>query len=213
MSKFWQYFQELQWPLIFRPGPLSALIKGLALALDDVRQDILWFRSQFNPATCDENFVFPHATSRGIARHSIESDGLFKERTKQAFSWQALGGGQRGLPRILEYLGYSGCDIKNIRDEEPARWAEFKISLDVLKRGLGPDDYALVSWAAQDQKPARSIFAGLETKSTCQGNVFCTGTFALGTVAFLGPEIPGEVETPATVQAGTYIHGITFIKI
>ena len=57
-SPFWQYFHDrLNWPAIFRPGPVSALVKGLALYMDDVREDILWLRRQWNPSTADDDMI------------------------------------------------------------------------------------------------------------------------------------------------------------
>ena len=54
MSEFWKYFHDrLAWPLIHAPGPLSGLVRGMALALDSARDDIVYFRRQWFPELCE----------------------------------------------------------------------------------------------------------------------------------------------------------------
>lgn len=208
---FWGYFRnELRWPLIHRKGPLSAIVEGLGRAMDDVREDILWLRKQFNPATCDEDYVPRHAASRGITRHRLESAAAFRERCKRAFAWHALGGGHSGLPIILDRLGYPGCGIHNMRDEDEDLWAEFKVRVPVTAtQALDTTDYEFLTWATNDQKPARSVLAGLQTQGTVAATAVAGATLVLGTVVTLGPEVPGETSVEGSVRAGGYLHGIS----
>ena len=58
MSEFWQYFHDrLAWPLIHAPGPLAGLVRGLSLALDSTRDDIVYFRRQWFPELCEAELV------------------------------------------------------------------------------------------------------------------------------------------------------------
>ena len=92
-SPFWQYFHDkLNWPAIFRPGPVSALVKGLALYMDDVREDILWLRHQWNPATADDELIAAYGASRGILRTRYDTDESYRLRVVNAFAWHKLGG-------------------------------------------------------------------------------------------------------------------------
>lgn len=207
---FWGYFKdELRWPLIWRPGPLAALVEGLGRALDDVLADIMWFRRQFNPATCEASHVPAHAASRGIARHRLESATTFRGRCERAFAWHALGGGQAGVPRILEHLGYPDCTIVNMRERDPDRWAEFMPRVPVPEAGLGTEDYELVAWAADDTKPARSIVAGVQTEGTAAATVSAAAALVLGTVATLAPAVPRETNVAGEVRVAGYLHGIS----
>ncbi|MBU1002801.1 MAG: phage tail protein [Proteobacteria bacterium] len=207
---FWSYFRdELRWPLIWKPGPISALVEGLARTMDDARADVLWFRNQFNPATCDDANLAEHAASRGLERHRLETDLGHRARCEKAFAWQALGGGQVGVPKILEHLGYPNSAIRNIREEDEERWAEFKVRTRVPERGIESVDLELIAWAANDQKPARSILAGLETEGVIGGGAYAATVLLTGTVVTLGPEIPAETNVIAQLYVGSYIHGIS----
>ena len=42
-SEFWKYFRDvLSWGLIQSPGPLQAVVRGAALALDQLRDDVVY---------------------------------------------------------------------------------------------------------------------------------------------------------------------------
>ncbi|MCH5277462.1 MAG: hypothetical protein J1E80_06455 [Desulfovibrionaceae bacterium] len=160
-SPFWQYFHEkLNWPHIFQPGPVSALVKGLALSMDDVREDILWLRRQFSPATADAELIGRYGASRGIARHAFDSDDSYRLRVVNAFAWHKLGGKVRGLERIFTenrlpaaILPASSLDL----------WAHFRVRLDVSNAVFDMDAAALAFWLANEYKPARSKLETLWT--------------------------------------------------
>ena len=67
MSEFWKYFHDvLARPLIHAPGPLQAVVNGAALAMDTVRDDIVYFRNQWLPSLCEPELVADHGKSRGL---------------------------------------------------------------------------------------------------------------------------------------------------
>ena len=159
MSLFWKYFKDtLRWPLIWKPGPLSVIVKGAALVLDDVRGSILWLRSQFKPETCEKEHIIRFARSRGIRRYNLETDDeRFKQKVINAYVWQMLGGGIQGLPKILEQYGYICNRIVNVRHEDPERWAEFRPEVTLPEYvGFKEEDFDLIPFIVNDQKPTRS---------------------------------------------------------
>jgi P2-related tail formation protein len=209
MGVFWSYIKDtLRWPLIFRPGPLSAVLEGLARVFDEIRGDMVWLRDQFSPATCDEEQLSAHAESRGINRYPLESQEQYHRRVLKAYAWNTLGGGQRGMPRILEHYGYPGAGFKNVREEDSERWAEFKASMGVPEGGLELKDYALATAVIQDQKPARSILAGLGTTSEVAGSVKAAGLIITSVVSHISPDWPTEATVEGGVEARGYIHTV-----
>lgn len=159
-SIFWLYFRDvLRWPLLFRRGPLSALVEGMARVFDDVREDILWLRDQLNPATCEIGYVEGLAVGRGIERHPLESDEQFRRRSVAAYAWHRQAGKVQGMPRLLAHFGFDGAVVENMRLEDPARWAEFKVRL--TPGQVTDDSLSLLGWAINEHKPARSKLAAV----------------------------------------------------
>jgi hypothetical protein len=88
VSEFWKYFHDrLAWPLIHNPGPLSGLVRGLSLALDGTRDDIVYFRRQWFPELCEADLVPDFGTGRGLVRHPKETAEQFRARVVGAFRW------------------------------------------------------------------------------------------------------------------------------
>lgn len=176
MEIFWQYFKEtLAWPLTRIPGGLAALAKGGAGALDQARQDIVWLRRQFNPLTCDPQYLEHYAQARGIKQHRLESAEQFRGRVVNAYTWQALGGRNGGMITILASFGYAATRIVNLRDEDPLRWAEFRVEMEPPHDGFQAEDYELLAWAINDQKPARSKLGGLRLRREAALGLYAGG--------------------------------------
>ncbi|WP_299392387.1 phage tail protein [uncultured Desulfovibrio sp.] len=160
-SPFWRYFHDkLHWPAIFRPGPMSALAKGLALYMDDVREDILWLRRQWNPATADSALIAAYGASRGIIRQRFDMDESYRRRVVQALAWHRLGGKWRGLERIYAQNDFAA---RVLPSDDPALWAHFRVELDVNAVDFTPDAAALSWWLANEYKAARSKLEGIRT--------------------------------------------------
>lgn len=181
MSPFWQYFHDkLHWPAIFSPGPLSALAKGLALYMDDTREDILWLRRQYNPVTADDELIAGYGASRGILRTRFDTDTSYRLRVVNAYAWHQLGGKVTGLVRILAENGFAGAEILTVtgaRLHDAAQehngtiiykdgvcWAQFDVRLDIPEVGLDQEIMAWFRWLVNEYKPARSILRALSWK-------------------------------------------------
>ena len=162
-SPFWQDFHDrLNWPAIFRPGPVSALAKGLALYMDDVREDILWLRRQWSPATADDDMIARYGESRGMVRWRFDTDESYRRRVINAFAWHKLGGKLRGLERIFAENLYLAQVLPS---SDPALWAHFRLSLNVTDTGFDEHSGPLAFWLANEYKPGRSVLEGIVTKS------------------------------------------------
>ena len=185
-SPFWQYFHDkLNWPAIFRPGPVSALAKGLALYMDDVREDILWLRRQWNPATADDERIAAYGASRGILRTRYDTDESYRLRVVNAFAWHKLGGKVQGLVRILAENGFAGAVIVPVNDvrrhdaafshngaatyNDGLCWAQFDVKLvEIPEQGLNADILAWFRWLVNEYKPARSILRAMSWKTNLE---------------------------------------------
>lgn len=179
MSRFWRYFHEkLNWPLIFRPGPISALVRGLALYMDDVREDILWLRDQWNPQTADESLIAAYGESRGILRNRYDTDESYRLRVVNAYAWHKLGGKVSGLVRILAENGFHGAVIESVNDvrrhdaalmhngratyNAGLCWAQFDVKfVEIPESGLNSDIANWFRWLVNEYKPARSILRAM----------------------------------------------------
>lgn len=160
MSRFWKYFHDsLNWPAIFSPGPVSAVVKGLALYMDDVREDILWLRRQWSPATADDEQVAKYGESRGIQRTRFDTDESYRLRVVNAYAWHKLGGKVRGVEKILQENGFSSARIQSSGDL--ALWAHFRVKLETAGLVLDPETLSFLFWLLNEYKPGRSILSAV----------------------------------------------------
>lgn len=158
MSAFWKYFHEtLAWPWIFRPGPLAVLVKGLALYMDDVRQDMLWLRDQFTASKAEASLIPGYGASRGVPRTRYDSDGQYRTRVERAFVWHKKSGKIEGLPQILAEYGYPGGQVRHYAPQKPELWAHFRLDLLTPPHQWGQADINAVYDLAKKYKPARSV--------------------------------------------------------
>ena len=158
MSRFWTYFHDrLAWPQLFQPGPLSAIVKGLALYMDDVREDIIWLRRQCVVDTAEDDMLERYGASRGILRTRFDTDASYRLRVSHAYAWHKLGGTVSGLRRILGENGYPDAIIRNARQCDGSRWAQFDVLLPLPPVGFDDDDNARLRWLIVEYKPARSM--------------------------------------------------------
>ncbi len=168
MSEFWKYFHDrLAWPLIHHPGPLAGLVRGLSLALDSTRDDLVYFRRQWFPELCEAELVPLFGTGRGLVRHPKETAEQFRSRVVNAWRWHRLGGKTEGLPEILKFYGFDALTIESLRSFQSSRWAEFQLG---LKTPVTQEEQeALLAnlntllWLVNEYKPARSVLTRVYT--------------------------------------------------
>lgn len=167
-SRFWKYFNDkLRWALINAPGPVAAVIQGLAHRLDVVRDDVVFLRDQGFARRCEPELVPVHGYARGITRHVTETPEQFRQRVINAYAWHMLGGKQEGLPQILRFYGFDIAEIVSMRKFQSSRWAEFQIGLhnpgDLAEQNAILETLETLVWLVNEYKPARSILARLYT--------------------------------------------------
>lgn len=179
MGLFWTYFKDgLRWPLIQRAGALAALVEGAARTLDQAREDILWLRRQCHPATCEEQFLDRLGQARGLVRRPQESTARWRARVVKAYAWQRLGGSQSGMPRILELYDFPGAVFTSLRQEDAARWAEFRVEAPITEE-ISREGVESLLWVVNDTKPARSKLAEVILYQLATGgDLFTVGAVA-----------------------------------
>lgn len=162
-SPFWTYFHDkLNWLPIFKPGPVSAIMKGLALHMDEVRHDILWLREQWNPVTCEEDLVAKYGQSRGILRNRFDTDASYRKRVVSAFIWHKKGGKIRGLEQILLESGFNTEVLPASKKE---LWAHFRLLLHLENILFAEAEASLFCHLALEYKAARSVIEVIMTRS------------------------------------------------
>ena len=168
-SLFWQYFSKtLNWPLL-KSRYLQVIVKGLALYMDRIRHDIAYARNQYFAELSPERLE-DYAESRGIKRLYFDTDEQFQTRVINAYRWQKLAATMKGVPQILKESGYPNASVKNCRDDDPDRWAEFEVSFDGYKQ-----DISQLVPLINEYKPARSKLGLIKTPAKTAGRYTVVG--------------------------------------
>lgn len=212
-SPFWQYFHDrLHWPGIFRPGPLSALVKGLALHMDTVREDVLWLRRQWTPVTSEDDMIVGYGESRGIPRMRLDTGELYRQRAITAYIWHMLGGKVRGVERIYAENGFLA---RIVSASAPELWAHFRVLIDVNATEFGPDASELAWFLANEYKPARSKIEYFTTDITIPlglhvGVALRTLTQSRSRLYFAPQKVPQLVRRPGLACGGRTSSRLSF---
>ena len=194
MSLFFDYFKKtLNWLLIQKPGAIAAIVHGGAMALDTVRDKILWVRLQASPETCEDEYVAAHGAARGVFQRQGESLEKYRARVVRAYVWHLLGGKKTGLPKMLEHYGYALTSIYNLRDEDPERWAEFKINLPLPENiVINEADIKNIDELVNDQKPARSKLAAIKVIRQRKHKIMITSVVRISIKVTVAPYVPAS---------------------
>ena len=176
MSIFWKYFKNTcQWIYIQQPGPIPAIVEGGSFLLDTTRESILWLRDQFNPATSETDFAGKHSESRNIKTLPGETEEQFFNRIIYALLWYRRAGKKPGMKDNFEVVGWPDAEIINCRDEDPERWAEFRLDLNASGKTITPESIKTIVEVTNDQKPARSKLASIGLNSSLTRNDYFAG--------------------------------------
>ncbi|CAN2042501.1 putative DUF2313 domain-containing protein [Candidatus Magnetomoraceae bacterium gMMP-15] len=204
---FWNYFKKLGFILLRETGIFSGLVKGAAASLDDARKNELWLRNQFIPAKMED--IKKLAAARGILKFQNETDGLFITRILNAYTWWKKSGTEKGMIEILTlYLNFSDISIQDMREIDPARWAEFSIGINTQEE-IQAEKLQLIKNIVDELKPARSKLANIDIKmeTECDARVAIAMQVAEEiTVQSLTPIIKQSV--PISIGIGFYIENI-----
>ena len=159
---YWGWFTgSLRWLFLLVGGPVACLCAGIASAADAVLDDIRWFVNQFNPASCETEYVDRHGKARGLVRHYRESEEQWRRRVCAAYAWHKLAGRMHGMPKILDHYGYSGSVFFNrALEDAPALWAHFRIDFGG-QYPINDTDYEVIRWIIAETKPAKSIMESM----------------------------------------------------
>jgi len=192
MSIFYNYFKNiLRWPpLSSGVGAIAVIVAGIARSFDSARENILWLREQFHPATAEDEYIKAFGESRGIFQFPTEKFEPYKKRVIAAYNWQYKGGKEQGLPEILAYYGYRAQPPINMRTVDEKRWAEFAMSVILPPEGEGfsEADYELIPKVINDQKPARSKLSKLNMVNEVSGKIYASAATIIGETITVYPE-------------------------
>lgn len=173
MGIFWTYLRDtLRLPAIQQPGPLAMLADGGATTLDSARDVALQLRDQFFAERCEVAYLANFARRRGIVRGQLEPESSYHSRVRLAYLWHVQGGRESGMRQVLcDLFGFAETTVVNLRHEDPARWAEFRVVCDV-GLGINPDiSFEQVEWAVNETKPARSRLAEIRITTVVLSNI------------------------------------------
>ncbi|OQY20069.1 MAG: hypothetical protein B6I36_02170 [Desulfobacteraceae bacterium 4572_35.1] len=214
MGLFGEYFKKtLRWLPSASLGPLAVLTEGIALALDSAREHVLWLRDQFLPALCDDESLEHFARSRGITRASMEIEEHYLGRLRSAYLWWARGGRSSSIELALtRYFGFESATVVSLRDEDPDRWAEFRVELDVLGGDLTMG-FKQAEWAINENKPARSRLAGIKIKCEQASPVYLAATIQSSEHVSVQPWAITELSTTGTLYFGGAIQHTDIVSI
>ncbi|NDY73992.1 hypothetical protein DO021_19690 [Desulfobacter hydrogenophilus] len=106
MGVFWGYFKDtLRFPLIWADGPLAALVRGAAGALDACREDVAAMRTSSLPDRCEDVYLRRISDGRGLSRWESEDDALWRFRTETAFHLHMTSGRRSSIEEMFLLVG------------------------------------------------------------------------------------------------------------
>ncbi|WP_051258031.1 phage tail protein [Desulfovibrio cuneatus] len=200
---FWQWFcTVLRWPFLLMGGPIACLCAGIASAADHVLADVRWFVNQWNPATCEKEYVDRFGAARGLTRHWRETEEMWRRRVCAAMAWHKLAGRTLGMPQILAHYGYTGSVIINRAEEgEEALWAHFRCEFGG-EYPITDEDYELIKWVLNTTKPAKSILESSTLILKPKATLYIAAAMVAGQVVTIAP----WVRPIRTAHNSTYLH-------
>lgn len=196
MSLFFEYFKNLNWLYLKENSAITAIIHGLSLVLDETKEKITWVRNQGIMGLCDDEYINDHARSRNIQTRINETPEQFKRRVFYAFIWFRKSGRKSGMQESFNVAGFPDIGIINCRDEDPERWAEFKLIFDDENKFLTHDQIKTITEIANIQKPARSKLASIDLSDLMQQNSYFAGCHISIIEDSIPAYIPEQEEPP-----------------
>jgi len=175
---FRKYFKDdLHYPEIQRPGPLALLAEAEGLSYNALLEAGHKLREQFFPELAEKESVIIHGQSRGVPRHQLEDDDLYRIRVKHAWAWAWLSGRYWGFHKIFADYGFPVIDLTELKGDH---WAEFDLNVE-SPHGWNLDDavFELVTWIIFEYKRASAMLRTLRLTKRVRGRVILrTATLA-----------------------------------
>lgn len=103
----------------------------MGLLFDDTKQDIFRVRRESNIATASKAMLQVHGDDRNMVRLKGEETEYFRHRLLMKAIVAQMAGTRQGILYALQALGYAGCDVSPVYVDDPERWAEFYVHLNV----------------------------------------------------------------------------------
>lgn len=212
-SPFWRYFKDkLAFALIAVPGPLAAVMHGLARYLGLVRQDVLWVCDQFVPSKAEDRHIALHGDSRAAPRTRFDTDARYRKRVELAAKWHKMGGKEQGLPEILKEYGFASAKVYNKRKDDPALWAHFDVNLVQPPKDFSQGDVDAVLAVANQYKPGRSVVGRLQFAAR-QRAPLCLGAAAQTRITINHFAKAWEAQPPEPAPLAVGAAGSAYITI
>lgn len=167
---FAEYFYYLL-HRIYKRGPLQfgSDINKLTRAMGpnyEAALDTLFFRrEQAFAATARGKALDQLGADRGLPRWQGETDDNYRLRLLAAYSTYSQLGTAAAMVNTLDRLGYTDATITEMRDEDPDRWAEFKVLLKLPKAIWRPPERTKTIRTISMMKPATTKLAYLDLEA------------------------------------------------
>lgn len=107
------------------------------------------------PQTASEAALTTIGEGRSLRRWPGEPLDTWRRRVQGAAEYWALAGTVPGLKLALAQAGYQAMVIEHLKDPDPARWAEFSVTLTPLAPIVTPWQWGTGRWGQQPGQPRR----------------------------------------------------------
>ncbi|MDQ7790233.1 MAG: phage tail protein [Eubacteriales bacterium] len=160
---FAEYFYHLLHRVFKRglpeDGDAHKFAHALGPAFDEAQEGIFLLREQAIVATAAGPALDVLGRDRGLPRWRDESDDMYRLRLLTAYSMHAQVGTEAAMRSAIGRLGYD-FEISELRQVDPERWAEFKITLKLTE--FTEAQRAALRATVRRLKPAHTKLASLD---------------------------------------------------
>lgn len=167
---FSDYFYYLMHRVFKRaPQPDSdadKLTKALGPNYDEAMESIFKLREQSMVITAEGKGLDKHGKDRLLPRYGGESDEAYRLRLLNAFSIHSQVGSEPSMAEAFNRLGFSEAQIIEMKQVDPARWAEFRVEVKIPESGFSEVDRTSFLNTIRKMKPAHTKLASLDLVAT-----------------------------------------------
>lgn len=129
--------------------------KVVGREFDDMKEILFRVRDEANVVSASPPMLAVHGQDRDMPRLSGEDDETYRMRLAMKGLISEWGGTIKGILYALAALGYQDCAIDPLVYTDPARWAEFLVSIRMGLDDTGPNT-GLIRKVVRDVKQASS---------------------------------------------------------
>ena len=110
---------------------IRIFLKVMGSLFDDTKQDIFRIRRECGIVTASRPMLQVHGEDRDMVRLKGEEIEYFRWRLLMKAIVAEKAGTEEGILFALKALGYQNCYITPVWKDNPERWAEFYLHLDI----------------------------------------------------------------------------------